>query len=266
MNLYSYIEHNVEGLSKNELRVREYLLNNYHKEFKTTQISNDLFISASTVSRYLKKINYKSIYQLNADKKLDNEDYSKVFERILQMKTELLSKTAEINSVKAVKEFTDILTKVKTIYIYGLGYSSMEGRNLQLRLSRIGYRVILLYNRHDMMMLSSSKEMKNSVCLFISQTGETEELIQTSIFLKEYDVKKLLLTNNPHSTLAKECDHQLLVPKIYSGYLMEIIFSEVTISLLLDFIYAIILLDNYDDSIKVYNKTKLFLKKNKDNY
>ncbi len=261
MNLYKYIEANDLNLSKNESRIRQYLLENYDTDFSTKKISQDLYMSPSTVSRYLKKIRYESIYKLNADKILDDQNYQELFANIVATKQELLERTIGLNSIDQIREFAYEIDKAKTIYIYGMGYSSLEGKNLQLRLSRIGYRVILLYNRHDMMMLSSSKEMKDSVCLFISQTGETRELIQIANFLKNYKVEKLLITNNRKSSLAKMCDQILIVPKIESGYKIEIIFSEITVNLLLDLIYAVLLMENYEKSIELYMKTCKFLKK-----
>lgn len=257
--LYLYIKENAMNLSKNETLIREYILSHYGQTLSTKIISEALFIALSSVNRYLKKIKYQSIYQFNHDYKKDGNNYRNTFKEIIKFKHQLLDETFACNSDEEIVNFAKIITKARTIYIYGLGYSAYEGRNLQLRLSRIGYHAVLLNNRHDIIMQSSSKEMKDSVCIFISQTGETKELLDICQILSPYNTKRVLITNNVQSKLAKQCDKVLQVPKIYSGYLIETVFSEVCVNLLFDLLYSVILIDNYEEQIVLYNKTKFFL-------
>lgn len=258
--LYLYIKENTMNLSKNEILIRKYILNHYGEALSTKIISEALFIAPSSVNRYLKKIKYQSIYQFNHDYKMEGNNYCETFKEIVKFKHHLLDETFACNKEEDIVNFAKVIVQARTIYIYGLGYSAYEGRNLQLRLSRIGYHAVLLNNRHDIIMQSTSKEMKDSVCIFISQTGETKELLDICQILNPYNTKRVLITNDTHSQLASQCDQVLEVPKIYSGYLLETIFSEVCVNLLFDLLYSVVLLDNYEEQLVLYNKTKQFFK------
>lgn len=247
------------NLSKNEKLVKNYLIKSNEQQISSKKLSKKLFISQSTVSRYLKKIRYKSLKEFNADLIIQNQDLTTNFDDIVNTKISLIKATNQISQQEKFIKIAKQISNARLIYIYGVGYSEIAGRNLQLRLSRIGFNVILLNNRHDIILQSAAKQMNDVVCLFISQTGETHELIEICLFIQKYNVKSYVITNNEHSPMAKMVDEFLLVPKIYIGYKIETIFSEVTVSVILDQLYYTIIDSNYNQCITNYRQTKAML-------
>ncbi len=259
--IYEYVKNNKVKLSSNEEKIKQYMLENFDKCNKTSEIAKEIYIAPSGVSRFLKKIKYKNIKHYNKDKKLEEEGIEKILEDIYLEKKKILKETFEMNSIKEIIDFSIVLSQAKIIYLYGLGYSRIEAQNIQLRLSRIGYKIILIKSRHDFIIKGGSHLINSSVFLFLSQTGETKEIIDILDFIKDNNIQTLTITNNRNSTISKFSKKTLLVPKIYSGYKIESIFSEVATALIFDLIYMVILYEDYSNSYKNYQKSIEFLNK-----
>lgn len=54
---------------------------------------------------------------------------------------------------------------------------------------------------------------KNDVCILISNSGKTQEVVQNISHIKKIGAKTIALTSNGLSPLAQECDYALLYPE-----------------------------------------------------
>lgn len=103
-----------------------------------------------------------------------------------------------------------ILKCTGKLVVCGVGKSGIVGRKISATLASTGTPSFFLHPTEafhgDLGMLR-----KEDMLLFISYSGETEEILRLLPIVKGFGIKTIGLSGNPQATLALHCDHHLNV-------------------------------------------------------
>mgnify|MGYP001810004829 CR=1 FL=1 len=135
---------------------------------------------------------------------------------IQQAKTVLEIEAEAINNLKnsidgAFEQVIDLLDNAKgRIFLSGIGKSGLIARKISATLSSTGSPSFFLHPTEcfhgDVGIIS-----KDDIGILLSNSGETEELLQVIPVLKRIGIKLIAITGKKDSTLAKSSDHVLVV-------------------------------------------------------
>lgn len=118
---------------------------------------------------------------------------------------DVLKKTID-SELKLMDEISELVKNIDKIYLIGSGssisscYSIMDAMKIYSTLnvqSYLGYEF-----SYDKKLINN----ENSIAIFASQSGETEDTIAALKKAKKYNIKTVAISNEPESTLAKTAD------------------------------------------------------------
>jgi arabinose-5-phosphate isomerase len=113
---------------------------------------------------------------------------------------------------KQVKEIVDVLSKCTgLIYFTGVGKSALVAKKIALTLTSTGTRALYL-GATGAVHGDLGIVRPGDVFVFISKSGESEELINLVPFLRNKGITLISIVSNSHSRLAKACQHNLILP------------------------------------------------------
>jgi arabinose-5-phosphate isomerase len=116
-----------------------------------------------------------------------------------------LSDRLDASFLSAVELLKEAIGRRGKIVVLGVGKSGHIGEKIAATLTSTGAPAVVLDSLNalhgDLGVISDG-----DVILILSYSGETEELLRVLPTLARFHVKKVSLTGNPSSTLAKACD------------------------------------------------------------
>jgi len=128
--------------------------------------------------------------------------------RVLSIETSELQRLAERldgSFVRAVALLREAVERKGKVVVLGVGKSGHVGGKIAATLTSTGAPAVVLDSLNalhgDLGVVSDG-----DVILTLSQSGETEELMRVLPALARFDVRKIAMTGNPSSTLAKASD------------------------------------------------------------
>ncbi|MFH1223802.1 MAG: KpsF/GutQ family sugar-phosphate isomerase [Pseudomonadota bacterium] len=136
---------------------------------------------------------------------------------IQQAKTVLEIEVEALNNLKNSidKSFEDVVGLITTskgkVFLSGIGKSGLVARKIAATLSSTGTPAFFIHAT-DCLHGDAGIISKDDVGLLLSNSGETEELLQIIPILKRIGVVLVAITGKKNSTLAKQSDHVLSVP------------------------------------------------------
>lgn len=128
-----------------------------------------------------------------------------IAKRVLKIEAEAVSAlTEKLNS--DFEKAVDIIFKSKgRVVVTGMGKSGLVGKKIAATLASTGTPAFFMHpaeaSHGDLGMVTS-----DDVIIAISNSGETEELINLIPFLKRFNVSLISMTGNPDSTLSRSAD------------------------------------------------------------
>ncbi|MBI5025156.1 MAG: SIS domain-containing protein, partial [Nitrospirae bacterium] len=130
------------------------------------------------------------------------DDILDIAKKVLKTEAEAISAlTEKLNS--NFEKAVDIIYKSKgRVVVTGMGKSGLVGKKVAATLASTGTPAFFLHpaeaSHGDLGMVTA-----DDVVIAISNSGETEELVDLIPFLKRFNVGLISMTGNPNSTLSK---------------------------------------------------------------
>lgn len=212
MSLFDDLD--LKKLSSVEQEIYRFLLNNLESlpYMRVRDIANAAHVSSTSVFRFIKKIGFGSFpefkFYLSQQMKLEKPTTSE--EISLEQQINLLSISMFHPDVEfQIQKVANSLIEADLIIIIGLGASGAIAKYATRKLVSLGYFCLsmdeLTYPLHGFL-----KKNKNTVLLFLSISGETNELIELISGIEEkQNVKKYCITQSKDSTLSRLCDYSI---------------------------------------------------------
>lgn len=159
---------------------------------KLTQVAEENFVSTTYIVKIAKKLGFSGfsemIYVLNYQQQLTEK------------KPLSLDGMVNLEEVHYVAQLIADHSK-ELIFIFGIGYSSLIADYLTKKLSKLGLRV------NNTSPIDMQISYDNSLVIFISKSGETDDVVEIAKKIKYQKTMQIVLTSKQGSTLGKYADY-----------------------------------------------------------
>ena len=223
-------------------------------------------VSSAAWIRFCKSIGFAGLKDLrhhlfddqNRDIQKQNKDKETVFsdlneggspQQILHTVAALTEKavmdTEKILQSEALEKAAKAIRKADSVRMFGMGASSLVAEDFYNKLLRIGISAVFSKDSHIQLGYSSTLTDK-SVAVFISDKGQTQEVLQALQEAQKHGCTIIGITRYSESLLSKDCDILLYTssPEAYmrSGAMS----SRIAQLMVVDILFTIIASANYE--------------------
>lgn len=233
---------NYSNFSNSEKKVANYFLETKNEFVTISQLSKELDVPNTIISRFVKKLDINSFREFkimlskektpNSNEKFLNEFFLE-YEKILYRSNSLIN-DIEYNVV-AKK-----LLSVRKIHIVGFGSSAFSAMEFKYRLFRAGINADV-YNEADILKMLPNIINKNDAVVVLSNTGRSNPFLS---FLEQIDCYKVLITSNQNSKLLTRVDNALFTTLTRYTEKYYSMSSSISFLLVIDYLFNNILMEN----------------------
>ena len=169
------IESNYDKFTTVERNIADFFIHIRKKvDFSSKSISERLFVSEASLSRFAKKCGYRGyrefIYQYEETFVEKQESITGNTRMILNAYQELLNKTYSLVDEAQIARISRYLNQAERVFVCGTGSSGLAAREMELRFMRIGVDIDSLVER-DMMRMQAVFQDRRSLVFGISISG-----------------------------------------------------------------------------------------------
>lgn len=207
------------SLTNQGKRVADFIMADPSKAIHMTAkaLGDESGTSAASVIRFCNKLGYESLeaLKIHLARSLNSEEMSMPLETIVSSESSIhdlgpvlfgntskaLQETLELLDYDDLKKAIELLKKAKTIYIFGVGASSLTAIDLIHKFNRIGKPCIYLMDGHTNLEFASVTTKKD-VVIALSYSGETKEVYLAAQGAMNNGVPVISITRNRPSTLS----------------------------------------------------------------
>lgn len=248
------IESNYDKFTTVERNIADFFIQNRKKvDFSSKSISERLFVSEASLSRFAKKCGYRGyrefIYQYEETFVEKQESITGNTRMILNAYQELLNKTYSLVDEAQIARISRYLNQAERVFVCGTGSSGLAAREMELRFMRIGVDIDSLVER-DMMRMQAVFQDRRSLVFGISISGSKEEVL---FLLKEAyrkGAKTIFFTANNRGGFEQFCTEVVLIPSLRHLNHGNVISPQFPILVMLDIIYSYYLeQDKYEKEV-----------------
>ena len=220
MSVISRIESMMEEYSSTEKKLADYIIKNVEKipTMTANELAEAAGLSAPTVVRFSKKIGFQSLtdFKINISTELQtgivdgcsdihpNESFS-LIKHILGNNAQVaIKETVDILNEEKIQEVVETLESAETVFLYGVGASSLVVEDILQKWSRVGKPIIFEKDIHVLLPQLVSNETKKVLWL-VSNSGSSADVVAVGEIAKDLGIEVIALTqfgNNPLSKLA----------------------------------------------------------------
>lgn len=262
MNCYVRIKEFEESYTTTEKQIAKYILE--HPEdtlnYSSQMLGEVTNTSAAAIIRFSKKIGYKGFSDLKMNlAKSDtnetptdvdiifneNDDISALVEKGCQLNMNTVLKTYQLINTEDLQNAIDMLCNASTIYLFGVGASSVIAADIEQKLMRIGKKVIYNNDLHIQMTFTQSMS-EDDVALIISYSGTTRGIVDITKILNAKNIKIISITQLNPNTISKNSTISLKVPHEEEELRIGAISSRISSFVLTDLLYYGVFKNNYN--------------------
>ena len=272
MTILEQLEHPQFKVTKSDGILIDYVRKNKEKfVFKSiSEIARESGIAEATVTRFVKKLGFNNFqsFKITFAQELSTSEEKGIVhsniscdESIFDTASNLLHSTMGVLQKTMDDLDSDVMLKCKNaildgrrIYIMGIGHSGVIAMDFHYKLIRIGLTTLSVSDGHMMLMLASIMGPQD-VIIAISNSGETEELIQTIQLAKEQGVTIISITADGDNTLKRISHINLEYHSTETLFETGSITSKIPQIFMLDLIYTEIIKQTYNESLSRRLKT-----------
>lgn len=192
--LLKYIYENLEDISKMSI----------------VKLSENANVSTASIVRLMKKIGYDGYtsFKYSLQEKLnDPEEHTELADIDLNIKKAIIKneheviKTIQMLSIGNIEDAIQKIYDSDKIYIFARGFSEMIANEMTIKLQLLE-KNCEMHNDPNIIRLKSKKLKEKEIAIFISLSGETEELVEACKNLRINGISTITLTTKMESSLA----------------------------------------------------------------
>lgn len=237
------IEYNYENFTALERTIADFFIQNKKKrDFSAKAISEKLFVSEASLSRFAKKCGFRGyrefIYQYeDTFREKKSRPFADNTRRVLDTYQELLNKAYNLADENKFQKIAEMFAKAEKIFVCGIGSSGIAARETELRFMRLGVNINSLVDR-DMIRMRAVFQNETSLVLGFSMKGETEEVQYMLREAKKRGAGCVLVTARNNPDFMEYCDEIILVPALDNLEYGDAISPQFPILVMMDLLYT----------------------------
>ena len=274
MNGFVRIREFEESYTSTEKLIAKYILEHGNEilNYSAQTLGEKTNTSAAAIIRFSKKIGFKGFSDLkmnlaqshsNEQHGLDvdiifneNDDMTSLVDKGCRLNMNTVLKTYQLINISDLEKAINLLCEASTIYLFGVGGSSVITNDIEQKLIRIGKKVIYNNDLHIQMTFTQSMT-KDDVALIISYSGTTTGLVDISKILVEKNIPYISITQINQNFLSKNSTVALRVPSEEKELRIGAVSSRISSFVITDLLYYGVFKKNFDK-----NKDNLIDSKN----
>lgn len=250
MNAYLRIKEYNDSYTATENLIAEYILENDILHDSAQALGEKTNTSAAAIISFSKKIGFKGFSDLKmnlaqstkeekqeVDLIFEPEDnISTLVEKGCRLNMNTVLKTYQLINIDTLEASIDLLNNASTIYLFGVGGSSVIGLDIYQKLMRIGKKVIYSADLHVQMTFAQSMD-QNDAALIISYSGSTTGLVDVARGLHEKQIPFISITQINSNPISKLSTYSLKVPSEEKALRIGAVSSRISSFVITDLLY-----------------------------
>lgn len=221
MGVISHIKSMMEEYSSAEKKLADYIINNVEKipMMTANELAESAGLSAPTVVRFSKKIGYQSLtdFKINISTELQtgidegfsdiqpNESFYSIKNKLGNNAQVAIRETVDVLKEEKIQEVVQSLEGAETVFLYGVGASSLVVEDIVQKWSRVGKPIIFEKDIHVLLPQLVSNETKKVLWL-ISNSGNTADVVAVGEIAKDLGIPVIALTQFGTNHLSRIAD------------------------------------------------------------
>ena len=253
MSCKDKIEVYAPSFTKTEKVVAQYLLDNTELALKMSihELAEETNASAASITRFCHKLGYDNFKKMRADlapaaDELAVDDFSRVMAWIndsealvknyLMGMNDVCRQALQLNSMKDIREIAQVIHNADTVYMFGIGASSIIARNLQEKLVKLRKRCIFHPDSNFAVQIANSAA-ENDVAVAISYSGLTEDVLRAARNARKNGCPIVVMARQGNSPLRKMADYILSIPNVEQVTRITSLFPRYAQLMLVDILF-----------------------------
>lgn len=263
MNAYLRIKEYNDSYTATENLIAEYILENDILHDSAQALGEKTNTSAAAIISFSKKIGFKGFSDLKmnlaqstkeekqeVDLIFEPEDnISTLVEKGCRLNMNTVLKTYQLINIDTLEASIDLLNNASTIYLFGVGGSSVIGLDIYKKLMRIGKKVIYNADLHVQMTFAQSMDQNDAV-LIISYSGSTTGLVDVARVLHEKQIPFISITQINSNPISKLSTYSLKVPSEEKALRIGAVSSRISSFVITDLLYYGIFKKSFEEHKK----------------
>lgn len=236
------IEANYNNFTNVEKTIADFFIQNRTKEdFSSKVISEKLFVSEASLSRFSKKCGFKGYrefkYQYEETFVEKSEYITGNTRMVLNTYQELLNKTYNLVNEAQISRICKYFNHAEHVRVCGKGSSGLAAIEMELRFMRIGVDIDSIRDS-DLMRMQAVFQDETCLVFGISISGTTEDVLYLLRESHKRGAKTVLITANNREEFSEFCNEVILLPVLKHLEHGNVISPQFPILIMLDIIYS----------------------------
>lgn len=253
------IESNYNNFTNVEKSIADFFIQNRKKmDFSSRAVSERLFVSEASLSRFAKKCGYRGyrefLYQYEETFVEKQESMTGNTRMVLNAYQELLNKTYSLVDEVQISRIGKYLAQAERVFVCGKGSSGLSASEMEIRFMRIGVDIDSLQDT-DMMRMQAVFQDERSLVFGISISGEKEAVLYLLREAHKRGAKTVLLTANNRESYDEFCTEVVLLPSLKHLNHGNVISPQFPILVMLDLIYSCYVEQDKDEKEILHDHT-----------
>ena len=226
MDTLLIIRQNYSNFTTVEKKIADYIFEVGEKmlEKSAQEVASDIGSSSAALVRFSRKLGYDGFSQLKQKLSAsyavheDDEDYykevndsetpSSIKNKLKVRVNHMVETTNAALSDDEIMAAVALIDEAESIFVFGIGASSMVAQDIFQKFSRIGKQVFFIQDAH-LFVSSLSISDRKTIFIGISMKGETKEVIELARVVKGMKIPIIAITSREESTLGQMSDYIL---------------------------------------------------------
>ena len=226
MDTLLIIRQNYSNFTTVEKKIADYIFEVGEKmlEKSAQEVASEIGSSSAALVRFSRKLGYDGFSQLKQKLSAsyavheDEEDYykevndsetpSSIKNKLKVRVNHMVETTNAALSDDEIMAAVALIDEAESIFVFGIGASSMVAQDIFQKFSRIGKQVFFIQDAH-LFVSSLSISDRKTIFIGISMKGETKEVIELARVVKGMKIPIIAITSREESTLGQMSDYIL---------------------------------------------------------
>ncbi|WP_282674958.1 MurR/RpiR family transcriptional regulator [Lactococcus cremoris] len=229
MDTLLIIRQNYSNFTTVEKKIADYIFEVGEKmlEKSAQEVASEIGSSSAALVRFSRKLGYDGFSQLKQklsasyavhEDDEDDEDYykevndsetpSSIKNKLKVRVNHMVETTNAALSDDEIMAAVALIDEAESIFVFGIGASSMVAQDIFQKFSRIGKQVFFIQDAH-LFVSSLSISDRKTIFIGISMKGETKEVIELARVVKGMKIPIIAITSREESTLGQMSDYIL---------------------------------------------------------
>lgn len=205
LNLSNRVSQNYSLLTKKDKQIATFILEQQDQidHWNIKDLARLTETSNATITRFCHKLGYRSFSEFKTfigQESVVAPAPVQLTEKITDYYTQLVHSSSQLIDHVKIGELVNAIQQSNKILICGLGSSGLSAMELKSRLTRMGLTVDAITDPH-MMLMSATLLQKGDLLIGISNSGETDAVVEACEVAKKEAATIFAITNRNHTKL-----------------------------------------------------------------